>query len=715
MVDLSCRKLNFGKYAQVVQERDQWTRQNIYRVNSRVQFAKIDATEEDPNDYGRSLGVRFKVMKIPSLRLYWRFGRRGGKLMKQPEPDKVFDWVQEDYTGRFRSTDILQWCDSKLAKLNDIEIPHIINIQRIARGWYARKVVVRAAAAGDYWEKEPLWVRKKDRQGKIFYLNRITGAISFDRPNGYITPSRKTIVKKKLGSLLTAMENGSLPPDDPAWGVPSPLKFKQAALCMICENDLATWKCLDSCDVPMCDDCMEESHLTGSYQSHRIVSCNIQALHENKQMCGSCEVRLAQMVCKECADTYCMECFQLEHLKGRRQFHKYILIEERKQFKKAAGTTNKAHSIIKRHGWKTIHQFQVEHAKKEAAAAAKKARLDSMRDVVKKAFERYDVDNSGSIDINEVSEMMREELHEPIDGADLEEYMAEMDKDGNGVIDFEEFLDWFTSDSAYGRQSTRMLKMMRFKLLLQAKSTKTARAVAKVAGKAMMKGIDKVSKGVDKAIEMKEAVDEKYMKTKKAAYKNFVPAKVKDMIENPIVSGTAVAPIDYRAFKDKKDVFVRWCREEFLIDVPPASWLEDDKATDAFEEVFIPAWNSGKLKLRHYHDGRIFKYDDARWKQVWVPEEMEFRYHNLKTKEIERLDPQWFDKCEEKAEKAFAAFDTDGSGELNEKELKALLNWELCKPVKTKNVQRLLVEMDQNGDGRIDFDEFCHGMQNKRS
>ena len=117
-----------------------------------------------------------------------------------------------------------------------------------------------------------------------------------------------------------------------------------------------------------------------------------------------------------------MECFQIEHLKGRRQFHKYILIEERKQFKKAARTANKAHNIIKRHGWKTIHQFQVEHAKK-AAAAAKKARLDSMRDVVKKAFERYDVDNSGSIDINEVSEMMREELHEPIDGADLEEYI----------------------------------------------------------------------------------------------------------------------------------------------------------------------------------------------------------------------------------------------------------------------------------------------------
>ncbi len=706
MVDLASRKLNFGRMSQVVEERDKWTRQSVYRVNTRIQFAKIDATEEDPSDYGRSLGVRFKVMKIPGLRLYWRYGRRGGKISNQPEPDEIFDWVQEDYEGKFNSVDILDFCQAKLTKLNYIELPRMINIQRIARGWYARKVVVRAAAAGDYWEKEPLWVRKKDRQGKIFYLNRITGAISFDRPNGYITPRGEPIVKKKLGSLLTAMDDGTLTQDDPAWGIPSPLKFKQASLCMVCENDLATWKCLDACDVPMCDDCMEESHLTGSYQSHRIVSCNIQALHGNKQMCGTCEVRLAQMACKECEDTYCMECYQLGHLKGRMQYHKYILVEERKQFKKAAGTHNKAHNIIKRRGWKTIHQFQVEHAAKEAAAAAKKARLDSMRDVVKKAFNRYDVDNSGSIDINEVSEMMREELHEPIDGADLEDCMAEMDKDGNGVIDFEEFLDWFTSDSAYGRQATRLLKLMRFRMRMQANTLKTARVVAKVGGKVLMKGIDKLSKGVDKIIEAKKRADEKYADAKNAAYVNFVPGNIKEMIENPIIPGTAVGPIDYRSFEEKKDVFVRWCREEFLIDIPPADWLEDDKAVDAYEEIFVPSWNAGRLKLRHYHDGRIFKHDDARWKQIWVPEEMEYRYHNLKTKEVERLDPQWFDLCEEKAEKAFNEFDKDGSGELSEKELKELLNWELCKPVKTKNVQRLLVEMDQNGDGKIDFDEF---------
>ena len=75
-VDKAVRKLNFGHMSQVVEETDQWTGQLQFRVNSRIQFAKIDATEADPEDYGRSLGVRYKVMNLPTLRLYWRHGRR---------------------------------------------------------------------------------------------------------------------------------------------------------------------------------------------------------------------------------------------------------------------------------------------------------------------------------------------------------------------------------------------------------------------------------------------------------------------------------------------------------------------------------------------------------------------------------------------------------------------------------------------------------------
>ena len=709
-VDKAGRKLNFGHMSQVVEERDQWSKQLMFRVNSRIQFAKMDATEANPSDYGRSMGVRFRVIDIPTIRLYWRYGRRGGKAENQKDPDPQFAWVGENYPGPFNAVDICNWTMKKVLRLREQETPAVVQMQRICRGWYARFVKVRGNAAEEYWKREPLWVRKTDRQGKEFYLNRLTGVVQFNRPDGYETPRGEPPKKQKLGALLTQMEDGELNPDDPAWGIPSPLRYKQAALCKVCENDLATWKCLDACDVPMCDSCMEESHLTGSYQSHRIVSVHIESLHKNAQMCGTCEVRAADMVCNECEDTYCMECYKLEHAKGRRLFHKYVLREEKKSFKKLAGKGNLAHEIIKRRNWKTIAQFQIEHAAREKAAAQKKARMDSMREVVQKAFDRYDKDHSGSIDINEVSEMMREELHEPMDGQDLEECMTEMDKDGNGVIDFEEFLDWFTSESVYGRQSDdfkgRLLKAMRFKMRMEATALKAARKVGEVTETALAKGMNKLSLGIDKLAELKQRVDERIDATQKQAYNKLVPEKIKDMIENPLVPGTVVPPIDFRAFKDKKDVFVRWCREEFLIDIPPADWLEDDKARDAFEEIFIPTYNAGKLKLRHYHDGRIFTHNDARWRQEWVGELIAFQYRNLKTNEVEKLDPAWLESCETAAREKFEEYDKDNSDALSEKELKALMGWELCKPVKGRNLKKMLVEMDLDGDGVISYDEF---------
>ena len=57
---------------------------------------------------------------------------------------------------------------------------------------------------------------------------------------------------------------------------------------------------------------------------------------------------------------------------------------------------------------------------------------------------------------------------------DLRELFRIMDKDGNGVIDFEEFLDWFTSDSVYGRKASKFLKLMRFKMRIEANGLKTA-------------------------------------------------------------------------------------------------------------------------------------------------------------------------------------------------------------------------------------------------
>ena len=81
--------------SQVVEEKDKWSGEKQFRVSSRIQFAKLDATEADPDDYGRSMGVRYKVMDLPTLRLYWRYGRRGGVLNGQQAPDPILTGLQK--------------------------------------------------------------------------------------------------------------------------------------------------------------------------------------------------------------------------------------------------------------------------------------------------------------------------------------------------------------------------------------------------------------------------------------------------------------------------------------------------------------------------------------------------------------------------------------------------------------------------------------------
>lgn len=66
------------------------------------------------------------------------------------------------------------------------------------------------------------------------------------------------------------------------------------------------------------------------------------------------------------------------------------------------------------------------------------------------------------------------------------------------------------------------------------------------------------------------------------------------------------------------------------------------------------------------------------------------------TKEIER---------KEKVRAIFEVFDADGSNSMDADELKDLL-CELCLPAKEDDVEKLMVEMDEDESGEIDFEEF---------
>lgn len=78
-----------------------------------------------------------------------------------------------------------------------------------------------------------------------------------------------------------------------------------------------------------------------------------------------------------------------------------------------------------------------------------------------KIFQSFDKDSSGFIDLNELNDVAKE-LGRPLDAAELNECMKDLDANKDGKISFEEFQQWWLS----GRQglSVLMRKLLAFKI-----------------------------------------------------------------------------------------------------------------------------------------------------------------------------------------------------------------------------------------------------------
>ena len=63
---------------------------------------------------------------------------------------------------------------------------------------------------------------------------------------------------------------------------------------------------------------------------------------------------------------------------------------------------------------------------------------------VRKHFERYDKDGSGTINRSEFKNIVQHRYMSSITEEQLDELMAKADKDGSGLIDYEEFLTAFS-------------------------------------------------------------------------------------------------------------------------------------------------------------------------------------------------------------------------------------------------------------------------------
>ena len=98
------------------------------------------------------------------------------------------------------------------------------------------------------------------------------------------------------------------------------------------------------------------------------------------------------------------------------------------------------------YNWKTPARIEWEQTeegkrvlKEQQAARRKKYLLDTNREEVKIIFDNFDLDGNGEMDTNELYNMLVNEMCIPMKKKEVAAIAKELDENGNGIIDFEEF------------------------------------------------------------------------------------------------------------------------------------------------------------------------------------------------------------------------------------------------------------------------------------
>ena len=131
---------------------------------------------------------------------------------------------------------------------------------------------------------------------------------------------------------------------------------------------------------------------------------------------------------------------------------------------------------------------------------------------------------------------------------------------------------------------------------------------------------------------------------------NWVENKMKQKV-HPKVPGYDALIIREESKYDKEDEFEQkylddiarvkpkfwwWAREQFGLakDLGPSVDEQRDFTTnemEAFDMLFKHQWNSGKLAVRYYHDGRKFFKKGKYWRQTWNHKEKKFYFTDENT------------------------------------------------------------------------------------
>ncbi|GLD97712.1 hypothetical protein PINS_up006402 [Pythium insidiosum] len=713
-----------------------------------------------------------RTMKPQSVKPYWTLSRRFRQVCAANSAPTLRFSLSTDGGAPVRMTDIINWIETLIRSSRDaaaidvqacvrrflatrrlkrmLAVRRVRQSQRICQWivqlkikWrnakeYASSIKIQRWLRG-VWRRREFWLQLRSEMKR-----HRTAAVAIQRV------VRRRSVRKRFQVALSSL-------------LSTPTRYPYAPLCESCIGidsekplfSLARLRCR-GCQEVYCAPCFWKTHKSAKRMRHVCDTIDIQSMNSpTTVMCPLCEVHGASRQCWDCqppGELMCLSCFELKHTDH--DWSRSVLGQEGEGSIKAwwessafqthqwarvdgltasiqAPTMTTSQEVKIKHKWTTLDDIRRQHEAQAASEQLQREREEQLlavrlqhESILRDAFERYDADKSGSIDRNEFKRMFREELCQPLTDGQVDEAFKVMDKSGNGLVEFDELLAWFTEDI-------------------------------------LSKSADPNSKDTPSLSLLKEALKaKKKMRRYKDKLNEFLPSLQKGNHDSgeavlpprPKVPGfPAVECIEHADFAKKRRVFMR-----FLQEVCGLSWVvEDEKvipvanAMEMFDRVFLPRWNAGQLTYDFYFDDESFEFEGEVWTRRWNTATRKYEFCTTRVKKsilkpdetinrkrkrgfrrtisetpsasdvlnanefteesveiVETIDPRRKQMLLDDAMRAFKKADTDSSGFIDTAEFHRMLNIELCEPVSKAKARQVMKQLDADGSGKIDFHEF---------
>jgi len=409
--------------------------------------------------------------------------------------------------------------------------------------------------------------------------------------------------------------------------------------------------------------------------SNELVARSLNSNGSKMRFCADCQLRKVHVHCEGCAESFCNMCFIEYHSKGNKRDH---VAKECNNDLGVVITEDVCRSV----GWSTRVFEKKNFKKKVENERLKQADRVAAEEIIKEAFEKYDVDNSGALDSNELLNFLRNEICEPVTDREATDAITAMDQDGNGLIEYNELLNWFVALSKEDGRDSKRMRLLRINL--QAKR---------------------------RARLLKNQLHDKVPQEQIANAKKYIQEQAqKWMDKRPLVPGqTKARQIRISDFENYVYLFERYARREYGISSNLTKKCNDEKLKRvkvAFESTFLPAYNDGKLSNVYYRDGELFEHKDEEFRMHWDDVSDCFIYESTSTNETTKINPVLLTKHSEEIRLAFDKYDLDHSDSLEQLEVKKLLEDELCVKLTSQQLDKAMIAMDADGNGHVSFDEF---------